>query len=162
MAGLAVAMAACGGPAPVEVARPSPARSPDSKAPVVQVRFGRSSVRAEVAATAATRQVGLMFRKSISESSGMLFVFAAPHQGGFWMKNTLIPLTIAFMSAADGSYRVAAILDMEPCATPECPVYDPKVPYVAALEVNRGWFAKAGVKVGDLAAVEGRLPSPEP
>jgi uncharacterized protein len=85
------------------------------------------------------------------EDAGMLFLFPAEHSGGFWMKNTLIPLSIAFVDA-DG--RIVRILDMEPCRADPCPIYDPSVAYRSALEVNRGAFAEWGVVEGDRLTLE--------
>ena len=70
----------------------------------------------------------------------------APASGGFWMKNTLIPLSIAFFDARG---RILRMLDMEPCREEDCPLYDPGVPYHGALEVNRGAFQRWGVRAGD-------------
>jgi hypothetical protein len=81
----------------------------------------------------------------------MLFLFPEDHRGGFWMKNTLIPLSIAFLDA-DG--QVLAVLDMEPCRADPCPIYDPGVSYRSALEVNQGALARWGVGAGDVVTVE--------
>ena len=81
----------------------------------------------------------------------MVFVFERPENGSFWMKNTLIPLSIAFFDA-DG--RILRILDMEPCEADPCPVYDPEVAYRGALEVNKGVFARWRVSEGDRVRVE--------
>lgn len=105
----------------------------------------------ELAETPEERQQGLMHRQSLAERSGMLFLFQEPTSGGFWMKDTLIPLSIAFLDA-DG--RILRILDMEPCRADPCPVYVPGVAYRAALEVNQGAFERAGVKVGDRVTVQ--------
>lgn len=105
----------------------------------------------ELAENEEQRQQGLMFRESLDEDSGMLFTFfeeASP--GGFWMKNTLIPLSIAFI---DTDSKIVAILDMEPCQADPCPVYDPGLPYAAALEVNQGAFDEWGVETGDRVTV---------
>jgi uncharacterized protein len=119
---------------------------------VIEKRDGTSvEVAVELAETQEERTSGLMHRASLPADSGMLFVFEGPSQGGFWMKNTLIPLSIAFV-AADG--RIARILDMEPCEADPCPVYEPGVPYVQALEVNRGAFGRWGVEEGDELRLE--------
>jgi uncharacterized protein len=96
----------------------------------------------EVVADQAGRQLGLMHRTALAEDAGMLFLFPDDRQGGFWMKDTLIPLSIAFI-AADGD--ILAILDMEPCEADPCPSYNPGVTYRSALEVNQGAFEDAGV-----------------
>ncbi|MCS7296205.1 MAG: DUF192 domain-containing protein [Chloroflexota bacterium] len=93
----------------------------------------------EVAATPADRERGLMFRQQLAEDAGMLFVFPEETRTSFWMKNTLVPLTIAFL-AADG--RILAVVDGKPLD--ETPL-DPGVAYRYALEVNQGWFARRGL-----------------
>jgi uncharacterized membrane protein (UPF0127 family) len=91
-------------------------------------------------------RVGLMHRRSLARNAGMLFLFPRPTRGGFWMKNTLIPLSIAFL---DGRGRILRIMVMTPCRADPCPTYDPKVAYRAALEVNRGSFGRWGARRGD-------------
>jgi len=88
------------------------------------------------------RRQGLMGVDHLPRQGGMVFLYAAEARGGFWMKDTLIPLSIAFFDA-DG--LVLATLDMEPCEADPCPTYDPGVAYHGALEVNRGRFADLGL-----------------
>ena len=88
-----------------------------------------------------------MWRRTLARDSGMLFVFPREIKAQFWMKNTLIPLSIAFYGA-DG--RIRRILDMEPCTEDPCPLYDPQVRFKGALEVNRGAFRRWGVRRGDV------------
>jgi uncharacterized membrane protein (UPF0127 family) len=76
----------------------------------------------------------------------MVFVYAERHRGAFWMKDTRIPLSIAFYGADGGILR---ILDMQPCKRDPCPLYDPGVAYRGALEVNRGAFERWGISTGD-------------
>jgi uncharacterized membrane protein (UPF0127 family) len=79
---------------------------------------------------------------------GMLFVFDQPNSTGFWMVNTLIPLTVAYL-AGDGT--IQDLVDMAPLAPGENPrIYAASKPYLNALEVNQGWFANHGVSVGDV------------
>ncbi|MEN2982247.1 MAG: DUF192 domain-containing protein [Thermus sp.] len=110
----------------------------------------RYPLRVEVADTPERQAQGLMFRKALGEEEGMVFLFPSPTAGGFWMKNTLIPLSIAFF---DRQGTILRILDMEPCRADPCPVYYPGVVYQGALEVNRGWFQRRGLTPG--AKVEG-------
>lgn len=117
----------------------------------VETPSGEVSLAVEVADRAAERRKGLSGRSSLGERSGMLFLYGEETRGGFWMKDTLIPLSIAFL---DGAGRVLAILDMEPCGRDPCPVYEPGLAYRAALEVARGTFARLGVDVGDTVRVE--------
>ncbi|MDX1659786.1 MAG: DUF192 domain-containing protein [Nitriliruptorales bacterium] len=104
-----------------------------------------------VADTPEERRHGLMEVPALPDGVGMLFVYAADRTGGFWMKDTLVPLSIAFV-AADGT--VLEILDMEPCPSGEaCPSYRPDSPYRYAVEVPLGWFDDEGIAAG--AAVAG-------
>ena len=103
-------------------------------------------IAVEIADTDPERARGLMFRESLPAEAGMAFVWDSDQTGGFWMKNTLIPLSIAFYDARG---RIVRILDMKPCRADPCPVYDPGVSYRGALEVNRGAFERWGVDEGD-------------
>ena len=107
------------------------------------------------AADPAARQRGLMNVTALPDDAGMLFRFPADSSGGFWMKDTLIPLSIAF-AGADGA--ILALLDMEPCTADPCRVYDPGVAYRYALEVNQGAFADLGVSEGWTLQVPDDLP----
>lgn len=97
----------------------------------------------ELARTSSEQQTGLMGRTSLADDTGMLFIFPAPTTGGFWMRNTLIPLSIAFI---DQQGLILNIQDMQPQSDE---VHAPGQPYVKALEVPQGYFAKKGIKVGD-------------
>jgi uncharacterized protein len=99
-----------------------------------------------VADTPQKRDKGLMFVENLPENEGMLFVFSAKTYGGFWMKNTLIPLSIAFL---DSNGKILKILDMVPCKGNFCPTYDPELYYHYALEVNLGWYVRNQIKEGD-------------
>jgi uncharacterized protein len=118
---------------------------------VISTKDGDVRVDVEVAETPAAREHGLMGRESLSPEAGMIFVFPETITGAFWMKNTLIPLSIAFY---DESGLIVRILDMEPCRQDPCRLYDPRVPYRGALEVNRGAFADWGVAEGDRLRLE--------
>jgi uncharacterized membrane protein (UPF0127 family) len=107
---------------------------------------GEVHVRVEVADGDAERAEGLMGRTSLGARSGMAFVWEEPVETTFWMKDTLIPLSIAFW---DERGRILAIYDMTPCEEDPCPSYGPDEPFVGALEVNRGFFDEHGVEVGD-------------
>lgn len=99
-----------------------------------------------VADTPARRQHGLMEVQSSPDGVGMLFVgYDRDRSSGFWMKDTLIPLTIAYL-AADGT--IVALIDMEPCTADPCPTYAPDEPYRSALEVRQGWFSENGIAEG--------------
>ncbi len=108
---------------------------------------GNQRIRVEVAATGADRRLGLMHRESLPEDHGMLFIFPVEKLRSFWMKNTPLPLSIAF---ADSGGKIVHIADLEPHSTD--PVWSVR-PAKLALEMNRGWFARRGVFVGD--AIQG-------
>jgi uncharacterized protein len=101
----------------------------------------------QVADTPKKRDKGLMFVEKLPDNEGMLFVFSGETYGGFWMKNTLIPLSIAFL---DSEGKILKLLDMLPCKGNICPTYDPELTYHNALEVNLGWFKKNKIKKGDV------------
>ena len=113
----------------------------------------RTHVRAELAATEAEREHGLMQRTSLGALDGMLFVFDAPGLHAFWMKDTLIPLDMLWL---DASGKVVSIAEsVPPCKTPECPTYPPRAAASYVLEVNAGFAKKHAVRVGDTVAVTG-------
>jgi uncharacterized membrane protein (UPF0127 family) len=148
-----LALASCGygdseGTAPTPAATLPPG-APDFPKGRALIDTGDDSllVDVEVAETDEQRQYGLMNRESLPEDQGMVFVFFRDTEGPFWMKDTLIPLSIAFFDI-DG--EILKILDMEPCEHDPCPLYDPGVAYRGALEVNKGTFDRWGVEEGDL------------
>ena len=100
----------------------------------------------EVADTTDERRTGLMGRETMSPYEGMAFLWTDPVIGSFWMKDTLIPLSIAFW---DEGGRIVSIMDMEPCRSDPCPTYTPDASYVGAVEVRQGELARRGVGVGD-------------
>lgn len=106
-----------------------------------------SLVDVEVAQSPEQRARGLMGRQALADDAGMAFVFFEEHRGGFWMKDTLIPLSIAFF---DQEGTIVSILDMDPCRAEPCKHYDPGVSYWGALEVNRGAFDRWGAQEGDV------------
>ncbi|WP_409450551.1 DUF192 domain-containing protein [Aquabacterium sp. J223] len=110
------------------------------------LRAGFHMIRAEVAQTEAQRQVGLMHRREMGANDGMLFIFEAPATHCFWMRNTLLPLSIAFV-ADDG--RIVNIADMKPQTTDS---HCATEPVRMALEMNQGWFAKRGLVAGSRLA----------
>jgi hypothetical protein len=103
----------------------------------------RIELSVELALTPDQRATGLMYRESLPENSGMIFLYDTWTSGSFWMKNTLIPLSIAFF---DPDGRIIYITDMEPQTTES---HGPGKPFKAALEVNKGWFERNNVSVGD-------------
>jgi len=116
---------------------------PGSRLPVDWLLVGNARISVELAATRAARARGLMFRKSLPDDHGMLFLFPEATVLDFWMKDTSIPLSIAF---ADASGRIVRIADMEPNSLADV---SSVVPARYALEMNRGWFARHGIAEGD-------------
>jgi uncharacterized membrane protein (UPF0127 family) len=123
------------------------------KLPVQEIQFekeGRviASVKAEIARTDDERNKGLMYRKKLSDGEGMLFVYEKDEILSFWMKNTFVPLSIAFITS-DG--RIANIKDMYPHDLKSV-TSERSVRY--ALEAPQGWFTRTGVEIGDVARIE--------
>jgi len=112
------------------------------KLPAITLNAGIHNIRAEVAQTPDERAIGLMFRREMAQQDGMLFVFEEPATQCFWMKNTLLPLSVAFV-ADDGT--IVNLDDMKP-QTLDSHCSAKPVRYV--LEMNVGWFAKRGLKAG--------------
>ena len=122
--------------------------------PVVQLSAGIYLIKAEVAADMSTRAQGLMFRQALPPNSGMLFIFDAPAVQCMWMKNTLVPLSVAFM---DERGVILNIEDMQPQTED---THCARAPALLALEMGKGWFAqrgiKAGMKLGGLEQLQAR------
>lgn len=115
---------------------------PQRNLPQVTLKAGMHLIHAQVASTPDQRATGLMFRSDMPANEGMLFVFEEPAGQCFWMKNTLLPLTAAFV-ADDGT--IVNLADMKP-QTLDAHCSEKPVRYV--LEMNQGWFAKRGIKAG--------------
>ena len=110
--------------------------------PVLELSAGIHLIRAEVAYTFQTRAQGLMFRKHLGSNEGMFFVFPQSELHCMWMKNTLIPLSVAFV---DDKGKIVSISDMQPQSeTSHCAA----APAKFALEMPAGWFATKGIKPG--------------
>ena len=118
------------------------AQTGPQKLPSIRLNAGIHNIQAEVAQSPDERSTGLMFRKEMGTNEGMLFAFEQPAQQCFWMKNTLLPLSIAFI-ADDGS--IVNIDHMKP-QTLESHCSTKPVRFV--LEMNEGWFDKRGIKPG--------------
>ncbi len=115
---------------------------PQTDLPRVTLQAGMFRIDTQVAATPEQRQIGLMFRRDMPAQEGMLFVFEEAHVQCFWMKNTLLPLTAAFI-ADDGT--IVNLVDMKP-QTLDSHCSTKPVRYV--LEMNHGWFKKRGLAAG--------------
>ena len=116
--------------------------SPQLQLPRIQLQAGMHQIQAQVAATPDQRSVGLMHRAEMPQSEGMLFAFEQATQQCFWMKNTLLPLTAAFI-ADDGT--IVNLADMKPQTTD---AHCSEQPVRWVLEMNQGCFAKRGLKAG--------------
>jgi hypothetical protein len=133
----------------------NPTATPADGLIAVEIRGASASAtaRVELAVTDDEVRTGLMHRESMPEDAGMLFVFDPPSHTGFWMRNTLIPLDIAYMDA-DGTIK--EIVHGEPLNET---VLRPALPYWYVLEVNGGWFERHGLGVGDRALIPADLDS---
>jgi len=108
----------------------------------IELRAGMFRIEAELAVTERQRETGLMHRRSMPPHAGMLFVFERPQAYCFWMKNTLIPLSIAFL---DDAGRIVNIARMQPQSEQS---HCASQPVRYALEMNQGWFAEKGIRPG--------------
>jgi len=119
--------------------------------PFSQLTVKGKIIRAEVVQTEEEKAKGLMFRDSLAKDEGMLFVYDREEVLTFWMKNTTIPLSIAFI---DQRGKIVDIQDMEPFSLR---THASILPARYALEMNQGWFEKNGIKVGDVVSIPAAL-----
>ncbi|MEW6087626.1 MAG: DUF192 domain-containing protein [bacterium] len=120
--------------------------SEDTEFKKQRIQINENILIVEIADTGEKRQKGLMHREKLDEDKGMLFIFETPHYYAFWMKDTKIPLSLAFI---DEDFKITGIVDLKPMdTTPAVPLK--KISYV--LEVNKGWFEKNKVKTGDIVS----------
>lgn len=157
---LLLALVACGGSPPAQPSSSAPAAVAQASASaptfgkgqvVIQSKGGAITMPVEIADDEAKQEYGLMNRTSLPANAGMLFVFQPPanaKQIGFWMKDTLIPLSIAFV---DPSSTVESIQDMQPLTED---VHFAPADYSYAIEANQGYFANHGVNVGDKITIQ--------
>ena len=118
------------------------AQEAPQKLQTISISAGMHLIQAELAQTSEQRSIGLMHRPKMGANEGMLFVFGAPAEQCFWMKNTLLPLSIAFL-ADDG-----LVINIEDMAPQTLNGHCSNRPVRYALEMNQGWFAKRGIKPG--------------
>ena len=150
----ALALVACSGGDPGGLPAP-PANGFD---PAVTVTFeGAPPLTVEVARTPAQRARGLMQRDSLAPGTGMIFLFPGRTTVGFWMKGTLIPLSIAYV---DGD-RVVGTAEMTPCREDPCPDYPPTSSYTSAVEASAGFFPAHGIGPGTRMTLSGTTSPPE-
>jgi uncharacterized membrane protein (UPF0127 family) len=110
---------------------------------IAELKISNVPLTTEIADTPQASENGLMFRDSLPENQGMLFVLEEPRKASFWMKNTKIPLSIAFIDSAG---KIFEIKSMNPLDETVVPSSSDQVSY--ALEVNQGWFARHGISSG--------------
>lgn len=145
---MVLSMLACGRSPP-----PEPRLANGEK---IWISAGGVSLRVEVASTPESRSRGLMLREDLEWNEGILFVFDREGIYGFWMKDTFLPLSIAFV---DSRRTIVAIEDMAPL---DESIHLPPRPVLYALEVHRDWFRTHGVRVGDRLEFLGSPPPQEP
>ena len=113
-----------------------------------KIKVGKLSIEVEVAESPAQLEQGLMFRKTLEPNSGMLFIFESEHELNFWMKNTYVDLSIAYI---DKNKKITEIIDMI-AIPPDSKIYPTTYPSKKkskyALEMNRGWFEKNKISIG--------------
>jgi uncharacterized membrane protein (UPF0127 family) len=139
---LLLGLAACSSPGSVQ---------PASMRQGAVVFGGGDRLHVRIAETQPERAAGLMHVMALAQDDGMVFVFDGLVTDGFWMKDTLIPLSVAFVGE-DG--RIISESDMDPCTADPCPTYPASGPYTMAIEANLGWFRDHGVRVGSKARLE--------
>jgi uncharacterized protein len=110
---------------------------------IAELKISNVPLSAEIADTPQASEIGLMFRDSLPENSGMLFIFGQPKRASFWMRNTKIPLSVAYIDSAG---KILEIKSMVPLDETVVPSSSDEVAY--ALEVNQGWFARHGISSG--------------
>jgi hypothetical protein len=130
------------------------AASASAEMPLIELKAGKQTLTAEVASTDPDRMQGLMHRRMLPENRGMLFVFPNVAYHGMWMKNTFIPLSVAFI---DDNGVIINIEDMQPHTLDG---HNAKKPARYALEMNLGWFRKYGISPGTKLEGLDRVPLP--
>lgn len=126
---------------PVAVTQPK--GNPQPKLPLITLWVGTNKLSAEIASTYPQISTGMMFRTNMAEMEAMLFVFPTPQQVAFYMRNTLLPLSCAYI---DPEGTILETYEMKPLDETPLPSKSSQVQYV--LEVNQGWFERHGVKPG--------------
>ena len=151
----AILAAGCNKPAAVSpsptnvVTTPSLPTAAQPKLPTIKLWIGAEEMIAEMALNGIQQQTGMMFRTNMAENEGMIFVFPYPHQASFWMKNTSLPLSAAYISPEG---MILEIHDLEPHNTNSVKATAENVQYV--LETSQGWFERKNIKPGSLVRTE--------
>lgn len=128
---------------PDEASLPPAPTKAQPKLQTIKLYIGTNVVNAELAVTPLQVQTGMMWRTNMAEMDGMLFIFGIPHKASFWMRNTLLPLTCAYI---DPSGTILETHDMKPRDLSSIPADSDQIQYV--LEMNQGWFSRHGVSTG--------------
>ena len=123
--------------------------------PTISLKAGNQSIQAEVAATDESRQRGLMFREKLARNEGMLFVFPQIAYHAMWMRNTALPLSVAFL---DDRVKILSIHEMQPFTEQS---HQAAGPARFALEMNTGWFSANRIFAGDIVKGLDRAPKPQ-
>jgi len=137
---------------------PAPAPAPggfnptqaQARLPTMKLFIGKEAITAEIAITREQVQTGMMFRKSMPENEGMLFVFAVPHRASFYMRNTTVPLTAAYL---DSEGTVQELHELQPLNEASVEAASDNIQFV--LEMNQGWFKRHNVSPGAVVAGQG-------
>ena len=130
-----------------------PPTKAQTKLQTMKIYVGPETVAAEVCMTQVQIGTGMMFRKEMGENEGMLFVFGKPHRTSFYMKNTLLPLHVAYL---DSEGTILELHELEPLNEAPVEAATEKIQFV--LEMNKGWFTRHNVSVGSIITCEaGRL-----
>jgi uncharacterized protein len=135
--------------------KPANAKTSEAKLPTLNLSAGGQTIKAEIVANDATRQKGLMFRTQMGKNDGMLFVFPELGYHAMWMRNTLIPLSVAYM---DDSGKILSIHEMQPQSDT---THQSAGPARYALEMNANWFSTHKVAAGDVIKGIEKAPKPE-
>ena len=130
-------------------------KEPAASLPSITLKAGGQTIRAEVAATDDARQKGLMFREKMAKNAGMLFVFPDVAYHAMWMRNTPLPLAVAFM---DQSGKIVSIHEMQPFTET---THQAAGPARYALEMNSEWFTRNQVKAGSIIKGLDKAPKPK-
>ena len=132
-----------------------PAGKPQTGLPTIVLKAGGQSVRADIASTEVTRQTGLMYRQKMGKHEGMLFVFPDIGYHAMWMRNTLIPLSVAYLNERG---LILSIHEMQALSDA---AHQSAGPARFALEMNAGWFSANKVNAGDTIAGLEKAPKPQ-
>ncbi|MEW6303008.1 MAG: DUF192 domain-containing protein [Verrucomicrobiota bacterium] len=135
-------------PAPTNVVRAAQG-VPQPRLPTLKLRVSGKEIVAELAIRDRERMTGMMYRESMGEDEGMLFVFEFPHRAAFWMKNTKVPLSAAYI---DPEGVIQEIHDLEPGNLASVEARSDRIQYV--LEMNRDWFKRNNIAPGALIVTE--------